>query len=69
LRHPWNPEAVEALDSLVERVATLYADARGPEVASLLMPSLEAMQNNPYLAEQRDLARLAEAVSERLSVQ
>ncbi len=54
---------------LVEQVATLYADARGPEVASLLMPSLEAMQNNPYLAEQRDLARLAEAVSERLSVQ
>ncbi|MGB1142768.1 MAG: hypothetical protein ACPG1A_17845, partial [Halioglobus sp.] len=63
LLHPWNPDAVDALDALVDQVAVLFADARGPDMAALLQPSLDAMRSNPYLAEQSDLNRLAEAVS------
>ena len=63
LLHPWNADAVDALDELVDRVAVLYSDARSPEMATLLAPSLEAMRSNPYLAEQSELSRLAEAVS------
>ena len=51
------------LDALVDRVTVLFADARSPEMATLLKPSLEAMRSNPYLAEQDDLNRLSEAVS------
>ena len=47
---------------LVDRVAVLYSDARS-EMAALLAPSLEAMRSNPYLADQSELSRLAEAVS------
>ena len=63
LLHPWNPDAVDALDALVDQVAVLFADARSPDMAALLQPSLDAMRSNPYLAEQSDLGRLAEAVS------
>ena len=48
LLHPWNADAVDALDELVDRVAVLYSDARSPEMAALLAPSLEAMRSNPY---------------------
>ena len=63
LLHPWNPDAVDALDALVDQVAVLFVDARSPDMAALLQPSLDAMRSNPYLAEQSDLNRLAEAVS------
>jgi serine/threonine protein kinase len=63
LLHPWNAEAVDALDALVDRVTVLFADARSPEMATLLKPSLEAMRSNPYLADQDDLNQLSEAVS------
>jgi len=63
LLHPWNAEAVDALDVLVDRVTVLFADARSPEMASLLKPSLEAMRSNPYLADYDDLNQLSEAVS------
>lgn len=64
LLHPWNPDAVRALDSMVERVTVLFADARSPEMATLLLPSLEAMQSNAYLAQQSDLEQLVNAVTE-----
>jgi methionine-rich copper-binding protein CopC len=64
LLHPWNPDAVRALDSMVERVTVLFADARSPEMATLLLPSLEAMQSNAYLAQQSDLKQLVNAVTE-----
>ena len=63
LLHPWNPDAVDALDALVEQVAVLFADARSPDMAALLQPSLDAMRSNPYLEEQSDLSKLAQAVS------
>ena len=63
LLHPWNADAVDALDHLVDRVAVLYSDARSPEMAALLAPSLEAMRSNPYLADQSELSRLSKAVS------
>ena len=49
---------MEALDNMVERVAVLFADARSPEMAALLLPSLEAMQSNAYLAQQSELEQL-----------
>ena len=32
-------------------------------MAALLQPSLDAMRSNPYLEEQSDLSKLAQAVS------
>ena len=63
LLHPWNADAVEAFDRLVDRVALLFADARSPEAAELLQPSLEAMRRNPYLEDQPDLNALFEEIS------
>ena len=63
LLHPYNPDAVDALDALVDRVAVLFADARSPEAAELLQPSLEAMRRNPYLEDQSELNALFEEVS------
>ena len=67
LLHPWNPDVVDALDALVDRVAVLFADARSPDMATLLSPSLDAMRSNDYLAEQGELKALVKAVDEAFS--
>ena len=67
LLHPWNPDVVDALDALVDRVAVLFADARSPDMATLLSPSLDAMRSNDYLAEQGELKALVKAVNEAFS--
>lgn len=67
LLHPWNPDVVDALDALVDRVAVLFADARSPDMATLLSPSLDAMRSNDYLAEQGELDALVRAVDEAFS--